>query len=424
MAGNKSTRVSKISSNDKKALVNLMISKELSAKRGANTKLRAEVTALQNAKKMKPPQQAIRAFGGVTQMDIAPVSIGNSIRSVKQELTHGPNNVRIVGRDYVTTIGGTSTGYTTFTFQCGMGLSPVSLNASGLRGFFTSYEKFRWNKAVAHYITSSPTSTSGDILMFYHSNHAGPKVNHTSTNFLAYALSTDAAVLGPQWTNHSVNLLEGPRPWLDTDLFNAEDVQHQADGELLVYTRNTTNGTAADSPGYLLIDYDITFQSRMLNPRVQTIPSSLFKWFPTSMSYVAGVSTNDPFHGIFAGANIDGTTASLPPTGAAIGDIFQVVFDPTNAVTTNFSPATGVSVKLGNANNTTVFPIVAGTTIYGVITSVTGTGDMWFYPTYDSVFGANYLMFNFTNASVTFQCPIAMCGVGSANAVYTQASIG
>jgi hypothetical protein len=304
-----------------------------------------------------------------------------------------------------------------------MGLSPVSLNASGLRGFFTSFEKYRWNRACAHYITSSPTSTAGDILLFYHTNHAGPKVNHTSTNFLAYALSTDAAVLGPQWTNHSVALIDGPREWLDTDTFNSEDVQHQADGELLVYTRNTANAGVADSPGYLLIDYDITFSKRMLNARVQTIPSSLFKWIPTSLSLSSGETAGDPIVMRFGGVNIDGTTPTGVPSGSAVGEIFQIVFDTTNAVISGFSSLTDLSFNYSSSGNTMTMPVTTGTTIYGVIVNTSSIGQMLLYPTYNAVFAGNNLRAG-TTATYSWQVPVVMCCVGSVNAVFTQANIG
>jgi hypothetical protein len=368
-------------------------------------------------------------FAGVSEMSLAPVSVGNSVRSSKQNISIQGDVVRVIGRDYVSTVGGTSAAFSGWTFQTGLGLSPIALNASGLRGFFQSYQKYKWNRADAHYITSSPTSLAGDILLFHHANHGGPKVDHTSSNFLSYAMSTDNALIGPQWTNHSIRLIDGTREWFDTDVLNAEDVQHQADGELLVYTKNTTNGTAPDPPGYLLIDYDISFKSRMLNSRVQTLPSGLFKWNPACAEYGAGpVVAGDVFRCAGTGTSNYTGVANTAFPGIAVGDVFQVVFDLSNATTTNFSFVTGVNymVSLNTAANTGIyanFPIATGTTVYAQCTSAASGMQFCFFPTYPAVFAGSPLRFA-TSATPTFTCALQYCCVGSSSTVYTQANIG
>ncbi len=377
------------------------------------------------------PAPKLAPFAGVSSLDVAPVSIGNTVRSVKQIVRPALNGVRVIGRDYVMAIGGTGTTYNGWTLQGGMALSPIALNASGLRGFFQTYERFKWVRCNAHYITSSPTSLAGDILLVYHSNHGGPKVDHSSSNFLSYALSTDSALIGPQWTNHSVQIIEGARDWFGTDVLNAEDVAHQADGELLVYTKNTTNGTSPDSPGYLLVDYEIHFERRMLNPRVQTLPSSLFKWFPTGfhintapaqfeiVSFDMGIGT-----ATYAGTN------PTQPVGVVAGDIFQVVFDTTNITIAGGISMTNVfSINIGNSGNAgagtyITFPITNGTTLYAVAGSVAGNGSYALYPNYDSVFSGNTVRYTAASAGLTIACPLIITCVGSVNAAFTQANIG
>ncbi len=368
-------------------------------------------------------QTTMAPFKGVTEVEVAPVSLGNTVRSMKQSVTQSGDMVRVVGRDYVSAIGGTSTSFSGWTFQSGLGLSPIALNASGLRGFFQTFEMYKWNRVVAHYITSSPTSLAGDILLMYHSNHGGPKVDHSSTNFLSYALSTDSALIGPQWTNHSIEIIRGPHQMLNTDVLNAEDVQHQADGELLVYTKNTTNGSQADSPGYLLIDYDVTFARRMLNPRVQTLPSSLFKWQPFTFHLSPGP--------VLAGATVsfdmastgtyNGATTTLP-AGVVIGDIFQVVFDTINAAIARITFATGFAITLA-PGVTQVYPITNGCTLYAVCASAVGSGSFALHANYDAALTGVPMVYS-ANATPVVATPLVMCCVGSVTPQYQQASIG
>jgi hypothetical protein len=366
----------------------------------------------------------MRPFGGVTSVDLAPVTIGNTIRSVKQQIYPHPNGVRVVGRDFVFAVGGTATAFSNWTLQAGLGLSPIGLNATGLRGYFQTYERYRWNNCNAHYITSSPTSSTGDILMVYHSNHGGPKVDHSSSNFMSYALSTDSALLGPQWTNHSVSIVRGERDWLNTDVLAAEDVQHQADGELLIYTRNTTQGSSPDEPGYVLIDYDITFERRMLNPRVQSLPSSLFKFQPSTFHYSGGpVVAGQTVSFDMASTGTYNQLAVALPRGIAQGDVFQVVFDINNAsVGGGVSLATMVSV-VPTPGTTLPYPIATGTTLYALCGSAVGNGAFSLHANYDSVLTGQPLVWT-AAANPVLAIVMILCCVGSINAVFSQANIG
>lgn len=374
------------------------------------------------------PSVEMKPFGGVSTMEMSPVSIGNTVRSIKQTVQLMADGVRVIGRDFVQTIGGQTTTITGWALQGGVGLSPIALNATGLRGYFQTYERYKWNRCVAHYITSSPTSLSGDVLIMYHSNHGGPKVDHNSTNFLSYALSTDSALIGPQWTNHSVEVVRGKREWFETDVLNAEDVQHQADGELLVYCKNTTNADAADSPGYLLMDYDITFERRMLNPRISSLPNSQFKWFPTGIEYSDTYAQFDVVSVGFTTTNTYTGVAGTQPVGASVGNIYQVVLDTTNALLTGaptLANALGANVAFTNtgATNPIAFPLTNGVTLYACAASVTGVLSYVLYPTYESVFAGNCLKFNSAGAQ-TLTCPAIFCCVGSLNTTFTQANIG
>jgi hypothetical protein len=369
-------------------------------------------------------------FAGVTAVSAAPVTIGNTVRSTKLAVQRDAQSVSVQGRDFVQIVGGTATTFNNWTLQAGMPVTPLALSTSSLRGYFQSHEQFRVRRVVIHYITSSPTSLSGDILIFYHANHGGPKVDHTSNNFLSYALSTESAVLGPQWTNHSVELAVAGK-WCNTDVLNAEDVQHQADGEVLVYTKNTTNGVSADSPGYVVIDYDVNFKNMMTNPRLLTIPSSIFKWFPTAAFFnAAAVGAGDPVRfDVNTTSDYALTGGKIPPT-TPVGTIFQIVLDFQNAIYGIFTPASLATMfainqarnAAGAVTGSMVYAIGTGSTLYAVYR---GTTLLDLYPSYPAVFAGNTI--NWTaggGAGMFINCAAIIAAVGSINSAYLQASIG
>jgi hypothetical protein len=368
-------------------------------------------------------------FGGVSQVAAAPVSIGNTLRSVGLSITRTDDGVIAVGRDFVQMVGGSIATFTNWTFQGGMALTPMALNASALRGYFQSHQQYRFRNVCAHYITSSPTSLSGDVIVMYHANHGGPKVNHTSNNFMAYALSTADAVLGPQWTNHSVQI-KPKGNWLGTDVLNAEDVEHQADGEILIYTKNTTNGVAADSPGYFLIDYEVEFKSLMTNSRISTIPSSVFKWFPTGLFISLVLGAGDPIRMDVANATTYTATTGIVPPNTASGTIFQIVLDfqlATYAGITAANLSTMFAINqarnaAGTVTGSMVYPVDTGTTLYGVYR---GTTLFDLYPNYPAVFsGSSLVATNALGAGNSVGAAAIMCAVGSINNVFLQANLG
>jgi hypothetical protein len=264
--------------------------------------------------------------------------------------------------------------------------------------------------------------------MSYHSNHGGPKVNHLSANFLSYILSTDSAVLGPQWTNHSAQVHCTGKE-VATDIMNTEDVQHQSDGEVLVYTKNTTNGTSPDSPGYLLVDYEIEFMDRMVNPRLASLPTGLCKWFPMQIGF-GGTTTinNGAFWDSVSASSYSGLANS--PVGLTIGQVYQAVIDFQNATFggtfSSGSQATFVSVlasrnATGAVDGSLVYPFTTGTTFYIVYR---GSNNWSVYPDYSSVFSANPLVWSATSGGCAFTAAMSVCLVGSIGDQFIQSNIG
>jgi len=330
--------------------------------------------------------------------------------------------VRVVGRDFVTEVGGIGSGITSWCLNGGFPLSPSALVASALRGYFSSYQQYRFRRAVVHFITSSPTSTSGDVLVLHHDNRGGPKVNHQSANFLSYALSTKAALLGPQWANHSM-VVDCSEEWLNTDLLDSEDVQHQADGEILVYGRTTTNGSNPDSPGFLVFDYVCEFRHMMVNPRALSLPTALFRWFQTGLNTgIVSPAQGDRF--IFSVFQLSvSLVTGTSPAGDVPGNVYQMVLDfgntPNNPSGLNL--ATVVSFKADDQGGTLTYPLTNGTTLYVVSFGLASCG---VYADYDAALAGRPMVWTaaHVNVQLGFSCTLSL--VGSVNPALAQANIG
>jgi hypothetical protein len=364
----------------------------------------------------------LEPFGGVALSQAAPITVGNTITSTLPSVRSAKNVVTVTGRDFVMAIGGIGSARTNWSLCGGMPMTPAALVASALRGYFNSHEKYKFKRLALHYISSSPTSLSGDVMLLYHVNRGGPKVDHTSNNFLSYAMSTPNAVLGPQWSNKSVNISPGAE-WKKTDLLNSEDLDHQSDGEVLVYCRNTTNGTAADSPGYLLIDYSVEFTHLMTNPRLNTLPTNIFKWFNIGLrtplvTCVVGERVQ------FTTYSPDGNTGTTDsaPAGDVAGCIYQAVLD----LQSNYNPnglnfSTCFASKTDDSNALVPFPVQTGTTVYLVSR---GLPICDVYPTYAAALAGRPLVYAaaFTAVQTGFGFNLSLCG--SVSAAFTQANIG
>lgn len=367
-------------------------------------------------------------FQGVSTVASAPVTIGNTLRSVLPKVTVANGVVRVTGRDFIMPIVGTGSGVTGWGFVGGMPLTPAALVASAIRGYFQSYQSYRWLRLDAHYISSSPTSLAGDILLMWHANRGGPKVNHNSANFMSYALSTANALLGPQWSNHTVSIMPS-QEWRNTDILDAEDLQHQSDGEILVYSRNTVNGTTPDSPGYLILDYIVEFKLMMTNPRVLTLPNNLFKWANVGIRCIAGGGSFSPAQGdrvLFTTLSADNYTANNSVlTGNTVGFIYQMVLDLDvslyNPNGINLSTCWGVKYDDQGATSNAPYALTTGTTLY---LGYNNSAAFEVYPNYDAALTGRPLVWAsaFVNINLGLNVMLSLCG--SITPALQQANIG
>ncbi len=192
------------------------------------------------------------------------------------------------------------------------------------------FAHFKFNKFVVHYITSSPTSQSGDVLFYYERDRLAPMCDYSSSSFLPYVLSDEHTVIGPQWTNHSIMVRPTPE-WKTTLYGNQTDINEDAAGTLFLFSKTS----AANSPGYLLIDYDISFREFAVNPRAGTLPIARAQSSFTALDPGSTTTAGTPsLYNLTTAKAIIGATSAVP-TGYTVGDIYKVVLQVTGGLLVN-----------------------------------------------------------------------------------------
>lgn len=264
-------------------------------------------------------------FGAVSAINTAPVSVGNSVRGSAPRVSQTTDGARVVGRDFAFALSATASTVTGWELIGGMPVTPCCLPSSILRNYCQMFNKFKVNRLTVHYITSSPTSQAGDVLFYFEKDRMAPMPDYSSSSFLPYMLSDPHTVIGPQWTNHSVTL-KPAKDWKTTLFGNQTDLNEDSEGTLFFFSK--TN--AANSPGYLLIDYDFSFKELSVNPRAGTLPvaraQSSFVCYTSTGNINAGNSAL--FNSVTTGKTIANVVSAVP-TGALAGDIYKAVLQVT-----------------------------------------------------------------------------------------------
>lgn len=364
------------------------------------------------------------SFGPVSTINTAPVAIGNTIRGSKAIVKNSPDGARIVGRDFAFNLGSTAATVTNWELIGGMPLTPCVLPSSVLRNYAQMYAHFKVNKMVVHYITSSPTSQAGDILFYYERDRKSPAPDFSNTSFLPYVLSDSNTIIGPQWTNHS--LIVNPIPeWKSTAFGLNEDITEDAIGTVFLFSK--TNAT--NSPGYVLIDYDITFKELCVNPRAGVLPVARgqYNQFTFGRTAFAVTTGSTPVSGLVSqGVGLNGAANALP-AGTLTGDIFKVVFSSSSSILqntwTNITLANlllvpqAVDVAVAVDDGFTCYLSMRDPTVGG---GDTPTGTL--YPTLENaITNTNSYLFGVT-ATVTWSMTVNMSLVFSLANAYQQSS--
>jgi hypothetical protein len=322
--------------------------------------------------KKKTQTRARRApsFGPVSAINTAPVSVGNSVRGSQPRVTQSIDGACIVGRDFAFALSASASTVTGWEVIGGMPLTPCAFPSSILRNYCQMFSKFKVNKCTIHYITSSPTSQAGDVLFYYERDRMAPFPDYSNSSFLPFVLSDDHTIIGPQWTNHSM-LIKPVAEWKSTLYGNQTDINEDASGSFFLFSK--TN--AANSSGYLLIDYDISFKEMAVNPRAGTLPIARAQSTFVCMDPGSALTTGSvPTFTLVQGKTVANVTSTVP-TGWTTGDIYKVVLQITASQQVNATWA-GVGTTPTTANllryedNTTI-TVDDGFTCYLLATSTT-----------------------------------------------------
>jgi hypothetical protein len=340
--------------------------------------------AKKSKKTMRRVPKTRSAFGPITTINTAPVSIGNSVRGFKPVIAQIVDGVRIQGRDFGFSIKSTVAAAIDWSLLGCMPLTPSVLPSSVLRNYVQMYSKYKINKIMLHYITSSATTQTGDVLFYYERDMTSPMLDFTNSNFLPAVLSDPHTIIGPQWTNHT--LLITP-----TDGFNFTnyglnlDLNEVSCGSVYLFSKTSS----ANSPGYIIIDYDVSFKELNVNPRAGVLPVSRAQgsYLNLGVTTTAVVSATTAVQIVVQGTTPDGVASALP-TGTTAGDIFKCVGLVTN------STVSGVNAAWTNVTTANLLtqPSQSGSTALTIDDGFT------FYATYN---GTNFTLYPNLSDAIT-----------------------
>jgi len=341
----------------------------------------------QKKMRVKRTSRSRASFGPVTTINTAPVAIGNSVRGSKPVVVNSANGCRVIGRDFAFEAKATVAAATGWSLIGGMPITPAVLTTSSLRSYAQLFSNFKINSLVVHYITSSPTSQAGDVMFYYERERNSPMIDFTNNSFLPFVLSDPSTIIGPQWNNHSMSI-EPVKEFKNTNYGLSMDLNEESAGSFFLFSKTNS----ANSPGYILIDFDITFKEMCVNPRAGVIPMTRGLWNyltigKSAVSTTAGVTS---ITGIATGNNPDGTATALP-SGTITGDIFKCV-----ALVTN-STVSGVNAAWTSVTASTLFDYY----VNGATAVVIDDG-FTFYATYD---GTSFLLYPSLETAKTISSP-------------------
>lgn len=354
--------------------------------------------------KQKPKGKAMQPVSTVTT---APVSIGNTLRGYSPVVTQNGAGLNIQGRDFAFACSATVAANVDWTPTGGMPITPAACPSTALKSYCQLYAKFRVNRLVVHYITSSPTSQAGDVLFYYERDRMSPMVDITNNNFLPFIISDPYTVMGPQWTNHTM-MIKGDGAYRSTNYGLNADLNEDAMGTLFLFSKTTS----ASSPGYVIFDYDITFSNLSINPRSGMLPiaRASYTYFTVGRTATAVTSGSTLATPVVQGINPDGTSSALP-TGHVNGDVYKFIALPKTSVVSGVNAA-WLNINTSNllltqlpAANSIAASVDDGFTCY---LSIVGSS-VFMYPTLSCALTGTQQYYYGVTATVTWN----LCGIVS-----------
>lgn len=354
-------------------------------------RMKSKATSRRSGNAAQRNAQSARAapvFGPVSTIDTAPVSIGNTVQGCSPVVTPVADGVRVRGRDFLITANATATSVTGWCLIAGSPITPECMSASILKGYCNSYAQYQVHGVALHFVTSSTTADAGSVLLYVGKDRAAPGLIPTAANLLPFVLSDHCTVISPVWKNASAVYHPSPA-WYTTGLGNDEGLHEQACGEMFVLSKVTE----ANSPGYILMDYDITFRNMQVNIKSLTFPITRMKYTEIAYEINAGVAS-----GVTAQLAdnvlqlLDGTTNSTTPTGTLVGDVFKMIVNITGSSASGALTLANAWVYTISGLTSPVIPIVDGLTVYATFV---GSNKWIFYPTYEAaVTGINAIQWS------------------------------
>lgn len=300
-------------------------------------------------------------FGAVSTINTAPVAIGNSMSGFATKTIVTRDGVRVIGRDFGFTVLSTGT-VTNCCIAGGVPTSPFAFTSSVLQNCARMYNRYKPRRLMFHYITSSATSQTGDVMFYLRKNEGSTLPQPTSSTFLNYVLSDSNTIIGPQWTNHTCTFDTNNSPWLSTDYGATSALDSYNQYDLFLYSKTSTS----NSPGYVIVDYEFEFKEISLNPRsgnLAEIAGAKAVWQPFSFSTTvnATINTTTILGSLGDTSGIGGVTITPPNTNQ--GDVWECILDVTNSTFTNTTAANFAAAPLSAGSTGTTIATCQGVTL-------------------------------------------------------------
>ncbi len=269
-----------------------------------------------------------------------PVSIGTTIQSSKPSTRQTAQGVVVAHREFMTSVYETSN--TNWQLSALAPMNPSYYPGSVMGNFCRSYAKYRFRRAIVHFVTRQPTSVTGEIALVFASQALLPCENGASASFLARVMSRGNAVLGPLWTSHSMEI-PCDNVWRNVNAAAISSYVDNVMGEIQAYTLSGVSDTA----GYLIMDYELEFAESLFTPQSGQIPVVT----GPGASYSLIDSSTTP-----TANNAVSLTCSNLTGGSSPGSIFTLVInadESTVATGTTLSNAWSVSTEYATSTSAT-----------------------------------------------------------------------
>jgi len=277
-------------------------------------------------------------FGAVSTINTAPVAIGNSLRGAKTSIVHTPTGCIVTGRDFGFSPVATGN-VTSWVLVGGCPITPFCFASSVLRNAASMYARFKCRSLVLHYITSSSTSTTGDVMFYVRRNEGSVLPLPTGNTFLPYVLSDALTVIGPQWTNHSMVIDTNQMPWLNSDYGATPKLNTYNQYDAFLYSKTSST----ESPGYVILDYSFEFKEVSISPRsgaLATIASTKAQWNQVAFTLGTNATAGTTVATITAYSTTGIGATSITAPSPTSGDVYEFVVDVSNST---FSAATAAN---------------------------------------------------------------------------------